>query len=88
MANLSLIHVPPCGADRTATERDQTSSAAADRRNAITPKSRRLDGDERPICGLAHQAACRIARNDFLAALEAHEPAAKVLIALANLGKA
>jgi hypothetical protein len=75
----------------TAAEIDRAiavTSADADWRNATAPKSQRLDDDERLICRLAYKAACRSARNDFLAALSEHEPAAKALIALAGLGKA
>ncbi|MCJ2095494.1 hypothetical protein MKK67_23775 [Methylobacterium sp. J-072] len=62
--------------------------ADADWRNATAPKAQRLDDDERLMCRLAYQAACRSARNDFLAALSEHEPAAKALIALAAYGRA
>lgn len=75
----------------TAAEIDRAiavTSADADWRNATAPKGQRLDDDERLICRLAYQAACRSARNDFLAALRDHEPAAKALMALADLGKA
>jgi hypothetical protein len=75
----------------TAVEIDRAiavTSADADWRNATASKGQRLDDDERLICRLAYQAACRSARNDFLAALQEHEPAAKALIALSSLGKA
>ena len=62
--------------------------ADADWHNATAPKAQRLDDDERLMCRLAYQAACRSARNEFLAALAEHEPAAKALIALAAYGRA
>ncbi|MHC2104112.1 hypothetical protein [Methylobacterium sp. CM6246] len=74
----------------TAEEIDQAiavTSADADWHNATAPKAQRLDDDERLMCRLAYQAACRSARNDFLAALSEHEPAAKALIALAAYGR-